>query len=176
MRSRNKSMLTLKKTKKHFYLEMVEEIELNSACQEDCANMIKYIRQLEKDQFCQVRGTAIPKLKSTQAENKKLKELKSRAQKALHFSRLFGLEVDCLKLKDQDSSKTYTVEFNNASVRSEVSDKSDVLCFALHKSFYIRKCYQKGAESSTEEKVFFFFLLLFPSSPLRVKQTKERSS
>ena len=115
----------IEKEKEVLFLEMLEEKEFNSACQEDCANMKKYIRQLEKDQFCQVRGTAIPKLKSTQAQNKKLKELKSRAQKALHFSRLFRLEIDCLKLKDPDSSKTYTVEFNNASVRSEVSDKSD---------------------------------------------------
>ena len=38
------------------FLEMLEEKELNSACQEDCANMKKYIRQLEKDQFCQVRA------------------------------------------------------------------------------------------------------------------------
>ena len=115
----------IEKEKEALFLQMLEEKEFNSACQEDCDNMKKYIRQLEKDQFCQVRGTAIPKLKSTQGQNKKLKELKSRAQKALHFSRLFGLEVDCLKLKDQDSSKTYTVTFNNASVTSEVSDKSD---------------------------------------------------
>ena len=115
----------IEKAKEALFKEMLEEKELNSACQQECANMKKYIRQLEKDQFCQVKGTAIPKLKSTQAQNKKLKELKSRAQKALHFSRLFGLEVDCLKFKDQDSSKTYTVEFNNASVRSEVSDTSD---------------------------------------------------
>ena len=115
----------IEKENEVLFLEMLEEKKINSACQEDCANMKKYVRQLEKDQFCQVRGTAIPKLKSTQAQNKKLKELKSRAQKALHFSRLFGLEIDCLKMKDPDSSKTYTVEFNNASLRSEVSDKSD---------------------------------------------------
>ena len=74
--------------------------------------MRKYIRQLEKNQFTTVRGTAIPKLKTTHAQNKKLKELKTRAQKALYFSKLFGLELDCLWLKDPESSKTFTVDFN----------------------------------------------------------------
>ena len=41
-----------------------------------------------------------------------MKELKTRAQKALYFSKLFGLELDCLRLKDPDSSKTCTVDFN----------------------------------------------------------------
>ena len=41
----------------------------------------------------------------------------------MHFSTLFGLELDYLKLKDPDSFKTLTVEFHNASV----SDKSDRL-------------------------------------------------
>jgi len=113
----------IEKEKEALFLEMLEEKELNSACQEESANMKKYIRQLEKDQFSQVRGTGIPKLKSTQVQNKKLKEFKSKAQKALHFSTLFGLELDYLKLKDPDSSKTFTVEFHNAPV----SDKSDSL-------------------------------------------------
>ena len=111
----------IEKEKEALFLEMFEEKELNSACQEECANMKKYIRQLEKDEFSQVRGTGIPKLKSTQTQNKKLKEFKSKAQKALHFSSLFELELDYLKLKDPDISKTFTVEFHNASV----SDKSD---------------------------------------------------
>ena len=58
----------------------------------------KYKRQLEKDQDSQVRGTGIPKLKSTEAQNKKLKEFKSKVQKVLHFS-TFGLELDNLKIK-----------------------------------------------------------------------------
>jgi len=83
----------------------------------------KIYKTVEKDQFSQVRGTGIPKLKSTQAQNEELKKFKSKAQKALHFSTLFGLELDYLKLKDPDSFKTLTVEFHNASV----SDKSDSL-------------------------------------------------
>ena len=74
--------------------------------------MKKYVRQLEKDQFSKVSGTAIPNLKTAQAKNKKLKELKARARKALYFRELFGLQLDCSRLKDPDSSKTYTVECN----------------------------------------------------------------
>ena len=48
----------------------------------------------------------------------------------------------------------------------------DLLCFAFHNSFCVRKCYQNGVKSSTVEKVLFSF----PSSPLGEKQTKERSS
>ena len=33
--------------------------------------------------------------------------------------------------------------------------RSDVLCFALHKIFCVRKCYQNGAKFSTVEKVLF---------------------
>lgn len=105
----------IEKEKQELFLEMLKEKEAHNIYQEENEKMKKYIRQLEKDQYCQVRGTAIPKLKSTQAKNKKLKELKSRAQKALHFSSLFGLEIDCLKLKDPDSSKTYNIEFNSSS-------------------------------------------------------------
>lgn len=44
--------------------------------------MKKYMRQLEKDQFSKVMGTAIPNLKTVQAENKKLKLLRGRARMA----------------------------------------------------------------------------------------------
>ena len=63
-----------------------------------------------------------------------MKEPKSRAQKALHSSTLFGLEVDCLKMKDQDSSKRYTVKFN-VPIGSEVSDIS-ILPSAPNTSHY----------------------------------------
>jgi len=70
------------------------------------------IRKNIYDNWRKVRGTAIPNLKTAQAKNKKLKELKTRAQKALYFRELFGLQLDCSRLKDPDSSKTYTVECN----------------------------------------------------------------
>ena len=90
---------------------MFQEKELVNSCNQQNEDMKKYI-QLEKDQFSKVRGTGIPNLKTAQAKTKKLKELKTRAQKALYFRELFGLLLDCSRLKDPDSSKTYTVEFN----------------------------------------------------------------
>ena len=102
----------LEKDKQDLLQEMLQENELFNSCRTENELMRKYIRQLEKDQFTTVRGTAIPKLKTTQAQNKKLKELKTRAQKALYFSKLFGLELDCLRLKDPESSKTFTIDFN----------------------------------------------------------------
>ena len=83
---------------KVLFLEILVEKELNSACREEYDNMKKYKTQLEKDQDSQVRGTSIPKLKSTEAPNKKLKEFKSKVQKVLHFS-TFGKELDYLKIK-----------------------------------------------------------------------------
>ena len=90
--------------------EMFQEKELSNSCKEESELMKKYIKQLEKDQFTKVRGIAVPKLKTTQAQKRKLKENKTRAQKALHFSKLFGLQPNCLRLKDPDSSKMYTVD------------------------------------------------------------------
>ena len=77
--------------------------------------------------FSNVTGTAIPKLKTAQAQKKKLKELKTGTQKALYFSKLFGLELDCLRLKDPDSSKSYTVDFNiaNSACLPNVSQDSN---------------------------------------------------
>jgi len=69
--------------------------------------MKKFIKQLEKDQFTKVKGIAVPKMKTTPAQNMKLKEIKTRAQKVLHLSKLFGLTLNCLILKDPDSSKMY---------------------------------------------------------------------
>ena len=34
--------------------------------------------------------------------------------------------------------------------------RSDVLCFALHKRFCVRKCYQNGAKFSVVETMLFF--------------------
>ena len=34
--------------------------------------------------------------------------------------------------------------------------RSDVLCFALHKRFCVRKCYQNKAKFSTVERMLFF--------------------
>jgi len=56
--------------------------------------MKKYIRNLEKDQDSQVRGTGIPKLKSTEpteAQNKKLKNFKSKGSAFQYFWARAGL-------------------------------------------------------------------------------------
>ena len=102
--------LDLEKEKEDLLQEMFQEKELSNSCKEESELMKKYIKQLEKDQFTKVRGIAVPKLKTTQAQKRRLKENKTRAQKALHFSKLFGLQPNCLRLKDPDSSKMYTVD------------------------------------------------------------------
>jgi len=102
----------IEKEKQDLLQERLQEKELFNTCNQENEDMKKYIRQLEKDQFSKVRGTAIPNLQTAQAKNKKLKELKTGAQKALYFSELFGLQLACLRLKEPDTSKTYTVEVN----------------------------------------------------------------
>ena len=66
---------------------MLQEKELFNSCKQEAELMKKYIKHPDKDQLSKVRGTGIPKLKTAQAQNKKLKELKTRAQKALYFSK-----------------------------------------------------------------------------------------
>ena len=100
---RKQKYVDLEKEKEDLLQGMLQEKEMSNSCKEESELMKKYIKQLEKDQFTKVRGIAVPKLKTTQAQKRKLKEIKTRAQKALHFSRLFGLELDCLRLKDPDS-------------------------------------------------------------------------
>ena len=117
--------LDIEKEKEDLLQEMLQEKEHFNSCKQENEVIKKYIRQLENDQFSKVRGTAIPKLKTSQAQNKKLKELKTRAQKALYFSKLFGLELDCLRLKDPDTSKTYTVDFNTAKTAASKNVSQD---------------------------------------------------
>ena len=50
----------LEKEKQDLLQEMLQEKELFNSCREEREQMRKYIRQLEKDQFTTVRGTAIP--------------------------------------------------------------------------------------------------------------------
>ena len=116
----------IEKEKHDLLKEMLEEKELFNSCKQETELMKKYIKHLEKDQFSKVRGTGIPKLKTAQAQNKKLKELKTRAQKALYFSKLFGLELDCLRLKDPDSSKIYTVDLNTAKSACFKASPTDI--------------------------------------------------
>lgn len=60
---------------------------------EEKDSMKKYIRQLEREELTSANYTPLPHLKTRQAQNKRLKQLKTRAQKALYFVSLFGLKV-----------------------------------------------------------------------------------
>ena len=114
----------LEKEKEQLFAEMLREKDLNLSSQEESELMKKYIRQLENDQFKKVRGTPIPDIKTSQARNRKIKELKTRAQKALLFCTLFGLELDLLKLKDPEGLKTYTVNLSEGDLPLDTESKS----------------------------------------------------
>ena len=98
---------------------MLREKDLNLSCKEESELMKKYIRQLENDEFKKVRGTSIPGIKTSQARNRKIKELKTRAQKAQLFCTLFGLELDLLKLKDSEGLKAYTVNLSEEGIPAD---------------------------------------------------------
>ena len=71
---------------------MVEKMEKESE------QLLKQITNLEKQSLGEPpRGAAIPELKTRQSQNRNLTQLKARAQKALQFVELFGLELKCLK-------------------------------------------------------------------------------
>ena len=109
----------LEKEKDALFAEMLEELEKckTSAQYEgdlvlkENKEMKKYIKRLERAQTHHVKGTPIPQLQSKQAQNRKLKELKTRTQKALFFVSLFGLELECLKLRETNGSRTFSVGF-----------------------------------------------------------------
>lgn len=108
------------------YTEMLEELEnkrktsqhKNNLVREEIEEMRKDIRKLNRDQTTHVRGTPIPQLQSKQAQNRKVKELTARAQKALHFVQLFGLELECLKLEEKDGPRTFSIGFQTESWKS----------------------------------------------------------
>ena len=61
------------------------------------------------------RGAGIPDLKTKQANNRKLKELKTRAQKALNFVEIFGLDLQLTKLKDPNSTDSFSIDFSTTN-------------------------------------------------------------
>ena len=65
--------------------------------------LTKYIDRIENESLEINTGAGIPDLKTKQAQNTTLKELKSRAQKALNFVEIFGLDLQLLRLKDPNS-------------------------------------------------------------------------
>ena len=58
----------------------------------------KYIDRLQNESLGIHRGARIPDLIAKQAQTKKLKQLKTRAQKAPNLVEIFGLDLQLLKL------------------------------------------------------------------------------
>lgn len=97
------------------FKELINEKKNAEVVSEEKDSMKKYIRQLEREELTSANYTPLPHLKTRQAQNKRLKQLKTRAQKALYFMSLFGLELDFLKVKDPNSPKKYTIDFKSSS-------------------------------------------------------------
>ena len=111
----------LEKEKEDLFNEMLAEVTTNYANEQKKIKgngkgneqLVKYIDMLENESLGNFpRGAGIPDLKTCQAQNRKLKQLKTRAQQALQFAELFGLKLQCLKLTCPRGNDTFTVDFN----------------------------------------------------------------
>lgn len=114
----------LEKEKEALFDEIMSEVLANrndeqkklKELQKENDQLVKYIEKGENEILGILpRGAGIPKLKSRQAQNRKLKLLKTRAQKALEFVKIFGLDLHFMKLKDPESSQTFTVDFEDTT-------------------------------------------------------------
>lgn len=110
----------LEEEKEKLVEEMLSEIEKDYAREKERTRelnnenqqLAKYIDKLQNESLGISRGAGIPDLKTKQGKNRKLKELKTRAQKALNFVEIFGLDLQLLKLKDPNSTDSFTVDFS----------------------------------------------------------------
>ncbi|KAJ7393814.1 hypothetical protein OS493_003480 [Desmophyllum pertusum] len=110
-------MKNLEQEKEKLVEEMLSEIENNNVEEQEKSKelekenqqLIKYIDMLENESLGIHRGAGIPELKTKQAQNRKLKQLKTRAQKALHFVQIFGLDLQLLKLKEPNGNQTFSI-------------------------------------------------------------------
>jgi len=93
----------LSEIEKDYAREKERTRELNNENQQ----LTKYIDRLQNESLGTHRGAGIPDLKTKQAKNRKLKELKTRARKALNFVEIFGLDLQLLKLKDPNSTDSF---------------------------------------------------------------------
>ena len=118
----------LEKEKETLFDEIISELLANhndeqeklKELQKENDQLVNYIERGENEILRILpRGAGIPELKSRQAQNRKLKQLKTSAQKALEFVKIFGLDLHFLKLKDPGSSQTFTVDFMDTT-QSEV--------------------------------------------------------
>ena len=97
----------LSEIEKDYAKEKERTRELSSENQQ----LNKYIDSLEKENLGIHREAGIPDLKTKQAQNRKLKQLKTRAQRAQHFVEIFGLDLQLLKLKDPNSTNSFSIDF-----------------------------------------------------------------
>ena len=110
----------LEEEKEKLVEEMLSEIEKDYAREKERTRelnnenqqLTKYIDRLQNESLGIHRGAGIPDLKTKQAKNRKLKELKTRAQKALNFVEIFGLDLQLLKLKDPNSTDSFSIDFS----------------------------------------------------------------
>ena len=113
----------LEEEKEKLFKEMLSEIEKDyarekektSELKDENQQLIKYIDKLQNESLGINRGAGIPDLKTKQAKNRKLKELKTRAQKALNFVKIFGLDLQLLKLKDPNSTDSFSIDFSTTN-------------------------------------------------------------
>ena len=125
----------LGKEKEELYNEILAEItskyvnehNIVEKVEKENEQLLKHIANLEKQSLGEPpRGAGIPELKTRQSQNRKLKQLKTRAQKALQFVELFGLELECLKMKDPGSSNTFTVDFKSNNFSAQARSDQNV--------------------------------------------------
>ncbi|XP_048586624.1 uncharacterized protein LOC116618012 [Nematostella vectensis] len=72
------------------------------------------IRHLKRETCDANVGTPIPELKTEQSKNRKIKILKNKAEKAVAFVELFGLELDFLQVADSVNEKNYNLDLSTA--------------------------------------------------------------
>ncbi|XP_068748944.1 uncharacterized protein [Montipora capricornis] len=109
----------LEKEKEKLVEEMLSEIEKDYAKEKERTRELssenqqlnKYIDSLEKENLGIHREAGIPDLKTKQAQNRKLKQLKTRAQRAQHFVEIFDVDLQLLKLKDPNSTNSFSIDF-----------------------------------------------------------------
>jgi len=118
----------LEKEKEKLVEEMLTEVEKQQQKTQELESenkmLLKHIDMLENESLGIRRGARIPELKTKQAQNRKLKQLKTRAQKALHVVEIFGLDLQLLKLKDPNSANNFSLDFSkNSSTATEEQEE-----------------------------------------------------
>ena len=78
--------------------------------------LTKYIDMLQNEHSGIHWGAGIPDLKRKQAKTElNSKELKTQAQKAFNLVEIIGLDSQLLKLKDPNSTDSFSIEFSSTN-------------------------------------------------------------